>query len=1653
MGWEIVTRGPGAPADLALGWLIHSTVLLAAGLLAGRALRRRGGAAVLSAVYRTTLVAVLLCPAAPVLLALAGYQGITIRLPDRGTSETVTLETPAPREVANTGRAGADGALRLARATTEASAVSGTSPDRTVRPRWIPTTPEPAPAPPQGVDRATIASTGLRLGLGVWLAVSAVLVARLVVGQARMVRLRASAVPAGPVAEGLCRELALKLRVRPPALLRTPFLHSPCLDGLWRPTILLPEEDAEGDLREALVHELAHLARRDPLWNLIRRSSTALLWIQPLLWTLSRRMEATAEEVCDDVVVQSGADRTRYAGLLLDLAERTLPPVAPSGVGMIALRSMLAVRVRRILDPSRALSTRAGAKAMAATLLAGLLGTFTAGLLGFGAAAPASAEEKAPKTPKEASGKSRTVRSRVVDPSGKPVAGAVVTASRYRPTWVGSIGWDWGHERQELARTVTDAEGQFSLTFEPPDPGSTEKPQSPDRWWSTAITASARGFGPTTVGPDGPKDGQALTLVGDDVPVGARVVDLEGKPVAGVSVRIHQLYPPPPAPDFDRWIKVLEGKAQGLKAMPVSNYFPNPSDTVLRRGDPALPGPVTTDADGRFRLEGLGRDRLAILEISGPTVALRRVNMITRRMGRVEGPSRRGPSIQDPAYYGSESTIVVPPGRVLDGVVRDLARKVPIPGVIVTAEKLAGSPSNIEGSISAVTDAEGRYRLVGLPKASGHTLAVYPPLDQPYFITDGLKVDDGPGLTTLWFEIELKRGIWITGKVADSRTGTPVRAAIHYYPFLDNDRARAYRNFDANQVSFEWTGERYRTDAEGNFRVVALPGRGVVAARCFDLGYRQGVGADAIKGRNEYGALLTYNEARPDGLNVLKEVNPPERAESARYDLAPDPGASLTIRLVDESGAPVEGAAAWGRFPEVSGLVGDKTLGRETRASVGGIDPGKPRTVVFGQWARKIGAVVVVRDTDPDIGRERTVVLRPSATVVGRLVDAEGKPASGGVDVRLVREGEHPLSAMHIAGVPLDDQGRFRAEGLPPGGTFVAMAKSSLIHSYPPISPEKFRPFELSEKGFTAETGQEVDLGTFDVSTGRRAGAPAPKAAEPKKAEARVRPDAVPIVGKVVDPDGKPVVGTTVTVEWIQRAKSGDLSPWLEAARQGKPDWHADVRGALKSDARPEGLPRTVSTDDEGRFRLEGIGPDRVVGLKLQGPTVALAELTVVTRTIEPIPAPGFLSRFGPKPTTIYGSEATITARRDRPVEGVVRVAKTGRALAGVAVLSEAFAGSSFGGGVSGLRATTDAQGRFRLDGMPKGVGNRITVRPGDELPIFSRVVDLPDPPGTGPLTLDIELHQGLWITGRVTDKITGRPIEAARLYYLPFLENTYARALPEFAGGSFHGDPRQDRYQTKADGTFRLAGLAGRAIVGVDHGMLSFRTGVGAESIKGMDKDGHFPTWNNPINAGRSWPFAMKEIDPTSPSEEVRLDLEMDPGRSFRVRVVDPKGVPVEGVKVDGRTSVHYLESIADSEFSVTQLGPDEARWVLIRHDGRALGKLAEVRPRSDTNEPIVVTLEPLATIVGRLVDGDGKPVANVSIRTNVSPIVDFGLHLPLVTSDQDGRFRVEGVPVGRDYVLIADRNVSGSFTQIASAEASVRPGETIDVGTLQFR
>ncbi len=223
----------------------------------------------------------------------------------------------------------------------------------------------------------------------------------------------------------------------PPSARSSPFLSSPCLVGIRRPAILLPGDTREG-LRDALGHELAHLARRDGHWNLLRLAAEAALWPQPLIWILSRRLESAAEEICDDVVIQLGADRARYASHLLDLAERMVPPRIPMGIGMIAPRSLLAARIVRILDTSRSLSTRAGRRHVVGILLLGIVGTLLSGRMGVGIvvtgirAAEADQEAEPPTNVSRAIDEGRVDRPEMeTDPDRQAVTRALQDGARY----------------------------------------------------------------------------------------------------------------------------------------------------------------------------------------------------------------------------------------------------------------------------------------------------------------------------------------------------------------------------------------------------------------------------------------------------------------------------------------------------------------------------------------------------------------------------------------------------------------------------------------------------------------------------------------------------------------------------------------------------------------------------------------------------------------------------------------------------------------------------------------------------------------------------------------------------------------------------------------------------------------------------------------------------------------------------------------------------------------------------------------------------------------------------------------------------------------------------------------------------------------------
>lgn len=115
-----------------------------------------------------------------------------------------------------------------------------------------------------------------------------------------------------------------------PLLVHAEQVVVPKIVGLLRPTILLPTGLLTGlspqELDLILAHELAHLRRHDLAIQLLQRIAEAVLFFNPALWYLSRRISSLREYCCDELTCRSLADdhgepRQQYALALLRIAE------------------------------------------------------------------------------------------------------------------------------------------------------------------------------------------------------------------------------------------------------------------------------------------------------------------------------------------------------------------------------------------------------------------------------------------------------------------------------------------------------------------------------------------------------------------------------------------------------------------------------------------------------------------------------------------------------------------------------------------------------------------------------------------------------------------------------------------------------------------------------------------------------------------------------------------------------------------------------------------------------------------------------------------------------------------------------------------------------------------------------------------------------------------------------------------------------------------------------------------------------------------------------------------------------------------------------------------------------------------------------------
>jgi beta-lactamase regulating signal transducer with metallopeptidase domain/protocatechuate 3,4-dioxygenase beta subunit len=753
---------------VALDVLLKGTVLLAAALFIVLA-ARRASAATRHLVCGLALYGLLVLPVLSLLLpawrvdllppiaSATADAGDTPVAPPADALPAAAPERPAfpPKQVAN---------ARPSRSPEKAAKAAGPT-----EPRAESETPSPAAA--VALPAPLLWAGWLRI---VWAGGVGVMLTPLAAGLLGLVWLaRRGQRVTDPAWVRLVETLAAELGVRRTVtLLRCDHGTMPMTWGLVRPVILLP---ADADCwpaerrRLVLLHELAHVQRRDCLTQLLAQVACALYWFHPLAWLAARQLRRERERACDDQVLLTGSRASDYAFLLLETARSLRPRRIPSPAAVaMAQRSQLEGRLLAVLDPGlpRQPLTR---RKVGLTLATGLsllvpLAAFRPWAEAGGGgkpAAPSPAKAKAP------AGKQVMVTGRVLGTDGKPVPGAHVAILTF-PERMAAVHSELEIRFRVLGQTRSDTHGRFRLKV----PRMAPLRIHDLSLQAGQVVATAKGYamGLGAVPLDAAKAEAAVRLEPEQV-LHLRLIDLQGAGARALRLRLMGV------------MEERNGREMGAL---------EPAEKV-----PGWPGPWVTDDRGRCTLHGFSARQQVQVVVDDERYALKVLHLGGKA--------------------GSKQTVTLAPSQGIEGRVTYEDTGKPVAGARVRL--------NSSSDPETRTDRDGRYRLNPPAAQSGgvHFLHILPPDDRPYIGV--IQELEKPRLgAKRRVDARLPRGVLVRGRVTEEPSGKPVGGAIVYF-WPQNYQSKNPRRQLAFGSVFPVT-----TDRGGRFRIPVIAGRGHLVA-------------------------------------------------------------------------------------------------------------------------------------------------------------------------------------------------------------------------------------------------------------------------------------------------------------------------------------------------------------------------------------------------------------------------------------------------------------------------------------------------------------------------------------------------------------------------------------------------------------------------------------------------------------------------------------------------------------------------------------------------------------------------------------------------------------------------------------------------------
>jgi beta-lactamase regulating signal transducer with metallopeptidase domain len=900
--------------------------------------------------------------------------------------------------------------------------------------------------------------------IGVWAAGVLFLALRLAHGILAVSALRRTSTPLDPSALGDVladvRRL-LGLSVLPP-IGNSERIATPVVAGLFRPAVLLPESLAaaigQGRIRDILLHECAHVARRDPWVVVLQRLVAVAYWPHPLIHFLNRQLAQCREEVCDNWVLRA-VPPADYADTLLEVAIHCRDHFGVDmPIGLFDVHGKVEDRVRRLLDRRRDPGVRLPARARWGVLAAAAIFLAVATL--FPLVAPARAEKQpaaemqtsekqpanqaaAPSPNQSPRGKAETDKDQkyiegiTADSDGKPLAGVEVHNGfgATRKTAVsGSDGRFRLPTENSLFRPSLLAESKdhsligFSVYRTQsmparPQPGNDEpirivlkaarairvKVATSDGKPVAGVTVQANGRPMLFPESQTDQDGQAVLRLPSDADIQCVVARKDDLGLDYYEDDGGRTYP------FPATIELHLHKACRVRVRTIDSAGRPVAGVFVTPGPFRLPGKRSSVQIARFPSVGKTSDANGACEFAWVPADV--VQPISFHAGTVPATLNRGTILLgysydnepqwDPAQPQIPVTFHLRKNAAVSGTVRFPDGK-PAAGISVTVTwGHTGGRLGGLNTVSTRTSADGHYWLPVQPRQP--TIVAVSDRDWATASHTGVRVDDGQ--TRDHLDFALSHGTRIHGRITlDAGFPHAGRGQVTLIELGDLPEEGAEKSPpDAGYRSL-WAP----VDGKGNYEFRVGPGSYILRMP----GSTAGAGRIKIKVAGQPELVYDDTAAWPDKLRVNGRV-----VNAA--DGKPIAGTIVNGMLRGQPGALMGRSGA---FPQY--IPRDVRLDVQGRFSMTRL----PDTEKVGFYARAPEANLAGMATFSSSASEVKIKLRPAATLVGRVYDAQGKPAAGQqVTANLGIRAAGFQSVIAAVDVVTDKSGRYRVPCLAVG--------------------------------------------------------------------------------------------------------------------------------------------------------------------------------------------------------------------------------------------------------------------------------------------------------------------------------------------------------------------------------------------------------------------------------------------------------------------------------------------------------------------------------------------------------------------------------------------------------------------------------------------